>query len=168
MKFESPNYFALSAAFETIARIGGKPNQYSPLLASLQALNSIVFKRHYTCEHFWLSFFRIYDCNPGEFPKVVEFFQTGMELTNCPIPDLSILIDVPFHVAFARRIKRETQVEIESEVNIRKEKSFQNFWNIIESKIPYFRRVDGCQSVDDVCESIARLVATYNERTQKR
>ena len=168
IQFDWSTYFPLSVTFEAVAQIGGAPNQYSQLLASLQALNSIVFKGHYTCEHFWSPLFRIYDRNPSEFPRVVEFFQTGMELTKCPIPDLSILIDVPLHVAVSRRIKRETQVKVESVVGFRKDKSFESFWNIIESKIPYFHRIDGCQSVDDVSASIARLVATHNERTQRR
>lgn len=104
----------------------------------------------------------LYLHNARILPDILTYFRKGMTLSSQPEPDLSIFIDVPFDIAYSRRMKRDEGLKIELDRESRPlcnyVECYPEFWDIVEENIPYFRRVDGTQSIEDVTESIMVLI----------
>ena len=154
------NYHHVWTTFIDVAGLLRPQSEYIQPFASLQAIHTIPNLKDCISDHFWDKFNRLYFQNPEYLPEVLEFFRTGMRFNDRPEPDLSIFIDVPWHLVTQRRVERDTNIKVppidsESKPDSRKR---QSFWRTVEAEIPYFHRVNGNQSVEDVTESIMALI----------
>ena len=154
------NYFVLCNILNDIPYLVGPQSAFTRAFAALQAIHAIPYPRDCILDHFWDRFDRLHLQNPEYLPEILEFFRTGMRFNDRPEPDLSIFIDVPWNLVTQRRVERDTNIKIppidsESKPDSRNR---QSFWGTVEAEIPYFHRVNGNQSVEDVTESIMELL----------
>lgn len=142
-------------------------NPHKIVFSCLQTFECLARTPDCICDHFWEQLYSIYSADPCHNTSIVlanalKYFRTGMKLSSYPEPDVSILIDVPADIATIRRIKRDDNVNLDLESQLiptrKHNRHFYEFWDIIETNIPYFRRVDGTQSIKDVNESIIKIL----------
>ena len=153
------NYHHVWTTFIDVTGLLRPQSEYIQPFASLQAIHTIPNLEDCICDHFWDQLYRLYSCNPPEFPNILKFFRTGLTLNKRPEPDLSIFIDIPHHIAVSRRLKRDVRVNVEiNHADYPDSQNRRNFLRIVETEIPYFHRVNGNQSVEDVTESIMKLI----------
>ena len=138
----------------------GENTSYTYVLSLIQVYGTIVRhrKQGYFAEHFWNQFVKIfYDNNKGgitHLADAVELFHRGLELVGnppvCPVPDLSIVLDVPDHIIE----EREAPHPLPNGLS----RGWIAFYQALESVVPYCHIVDGTGTKEEVADRVMRLI----------
>ena len=157
-------FIAFRAMAEALPRTKEKDFGSINCIASMYAFHLMPNRQNCIFDHFWDKFFDAFMYQPDELTYLLRIFRAGLKLNQRREPDVSIFIDIPFQYAISRKVERNTGVI----VGVRNDKcrdDFQErFWRIIECEVPYFHRVNGNQSVNDVTEDILSLIHREQER----
>ena len=159
LQIAAPTYHQLFDTFLNITSLDRDKTRAVQPFALLQSFHVFTSLEHNIVDHFWDRFYLFHLHNPHELRKMLNFFRNGMAFNNRHEPGLSIFIDVPLHVAILRRTKRDTgQTKVVPPAQPTESHTLQEFWSAVESEVPYFRRIDGNQSVTKVTKSIITLI----------
>ena len=148
-------------ALYAITQFTGDLTPYTKVLAGLQAIMHRRIPDHSIVEHFWSPFFKHFHSDPDAFIKAIRFFRTGMDVIGQPEPDVAIMLDVPWDVSEARRIKRTTNTNIRipnTEISKRKNDERKQFYTILESELPCVHIIDASGSVNEISNAIMQFL----------
>lgn len=156
LKLEPVNYAAICNILDDILCLVGSRSTHTRAFCALQAFHNMPCSEDCIIDHFWDRFEQLHRYTSEEnFSKLLGYFRNGMRFNNRREPDLSIFIDIPWHLGLQRGMERDTQVIT---MPTSDSQPRQSFWRTIDSRLPYFHRVNGNQPVEDVTESIMSLI----------
>ena len=170
LNYDIASYEQLFVAFRAMAEALPRTKGFGSIdfIASMYAFHLMPNPQNCIFDHFWEALSAVYHRNRTNFQSAVRFFRHGLSLSRCGEPNLSILIDLPFDVAVERQLKRDHGVDANVSDSADHRNDFvegqSQFWAALEGYVPYFHRVNGNQSVNDVTEDILSLIHREQER----